>query len=228
MKPVTAFAAGLAAALAFSFVPPQDRTADASAPSSDVISAQKPSYPLDTCPISGEKLGGMGKPFDYVVDGRLVRLCCKSCTKDVDKDPQGVIAKIDAAVIQAQKPTYPLDTCPISGEKLDATAVDFVVGTRLVRTCCAKCKKTVLKNPRSALDKIDAALIEAQRPGYALKTCVVSGEPLGDDAVDQLYGTRLVRFCCSKCIKQFDKDPETYLAKLPAPAMARAKESAKK
>src|SRR5687767_8273599 len=64
-----------------------------------VIAFQRPSYPLDTCPISGEKLGSMGAPVDMVVDGRLVRLCCGNCKKAVDKDKAAVIKQIDEAVV---------------------------------------------------------------------------------------------------------------------------------
>ena len=43
---------------------------------------------LKTCPVSKEKLGGdMGKPFVFVYKGQEVKLCCKSCKKDFDKDP---------------------------------------------------------------------------------------------------------------------------------------------
>lgn len=62
------------------------------------IEQQSKDYPLKTCPVSKEKLGGdMGDPVDLVVAGRLVRLCCKDCGKDVEKDPAKFIAMIDAA-----------------------------------------------------------------------------------------------------------------------------------
>jgi hypothetical protein len=201
--------------------PPQEPvSAGADAAAAEVVKAQRPSYPLTTCPVSGEALGGMGKPHDMVVDGRLVRLCCASCAKKVDKE--ATFAKIDAAVVAAQKASYPLDVCPISGEKLDATAVDNVVGTRLVRTCCSKCTKEVVKNPRPVLERIDKALIERLKPTYAATTCVVSGEALGADAVDYLYGTRLVRFCCKMCRGTFDKDPDAFLAQIDTKAPAKA------
>ncbi|MDZ4288751.1 MAG: TRASH domain-containing protein [Prosthecobacter sp.] len=44
-------------------------------------------YPLKTCPVSGEKLGGMGKPIKVTHEGTDVYLCCKNCTKDFKKDP---------------------------------------------------------------------------------------------------------------------------------------------
>lgn len=61
------------------------------------IEAGKKSYPLDTCVVSGEKLGSMGEPVDYLYGTRLVRLCCKGCVKQVTKDAAPLLAKIDAA-----------------------------------------------------------------------------------------------------------------------------------
>lgn len=62
-----------------------------------VIAAQGKDYPLKTCPVSNEELGGMGTPVDVVLGGRLIRLCCKSCKKDVESDPTKFIAMIDEA-----------------------------------------------------------------------------------------------------------------------------------
>lgn len=59
------------------------------------IEAQAKDYPLKKCAVSGEELGSMGKPVDVVVGGRLVRLCCKSCKKDVLNDPAKFIAAVD-------------------------------------------------------------------------------------------------------------------------------------
>ncbi len=47
------------------------------------------------CPVSGEHLGNMGKPFKITAEGRTFYLCCKSCEDDVKADPKAVIAKLD-------------------------------------------------------------------------------------------------------------------------------------
>jgi YHS domain-containing protein len=52
---------------------------------------------LKTCPVSGEKLGEMGKPFTFAYKGQEVNLCCKSCKKDFDKDPAKYMKLIRAA-----------------------------------------------------------------------------------------------------------------------------------
>ena len=116
--------------------PAADAAADAA-----VVQAQLPSYPLKTCAVSGEALGSMGDPIDMVVDGKLVRLCCKGCTKAVAKEPAKFTAKVDEAVIRAQAPSYPLDKCVISGEPLGSMGdpISVVHGTRLVQLCCKGC-----------------------------------------------------------------------------------------
>jgi hypothetical protein len=52
---------------------------------------------LTTCPVSGEKLGEMGKPDVFVYQDQEVKLCCSGCKKDFDKDPAKYLAKIRAA-----------------------------------------------------------------------------------------------------------------------------------
>lgn len=54
-------------------------------------------YPLDTCLVSGEKLGEMGKPFVFVHEGQEIKLCCKSCQKDFKKDPAKYLKKLEDA-----------------------------------------------------------------------------------------------------------------------------------
>lgn len=64
----------------------------------DITKQQDKSYPLDTCVVSGEKLGGdMGEPVQFMHKNHLVKLCCKGCKKDFDKDPDKYIKMIDAA-----------------------------------------------------------------------------------------------------------------------------------
>ena len=52
---------------------------------------------LATCPVSGEKLGEMGKPVVFTYKDQEVKLCCKSCKKDFDKDPEKYMKLIRAA-----------------------------------------------------------------------------------------------------------------------------------
>jgi YHS domain-containing protein len=53
---------------------------------------------LKTCPVSGEKLNGdMGAPYVFSYQGQEVKLCCKGCKKDFDKNPDKYIKLIRAA-----------------------------------------------------------------------------------------------------------------------------------
>ncbi len=59
--------------------------------------AAKP-YPLKTCIVSGEKLDGdMGKPYVFVHEGQEIKLCCKGCLKDFNKEPAKYIKKLAEA-----------------------------------------------------------------------------------------------------------------------------------
>lgn len=125
-----------------------------------VIADQGPRYPLETCVVSGEPMGGeMGPPVDVVVGTRLVRFCCGMCKKSFAADPATYMAELDQAWIASQVDGYPLETCPVSGEKLGSMGepVDVLYGTRLVRLCCKGCAKGLKKDPQAALAKIDAA-----------------------------------------------------------------------
>jgi len=136
---------------------------------------------------------------------------------------------IDDAVVKAQKASYPKMKCPVSGHDLAADAVDIVQGTRLVRLCCKDCVAGFRKEPAKYMALVDAGLVAEQKKTYPLDTCVVSGEKIEGPGVDHLYGTRLVRFCCEKCVPGFDKEPAKYLAMLDkAPAKAPASGEVKK
>ncbi len=46
------------------------------------------------CPVSGEPLGSMGKPFKVTVKGQTFFLCCDGCQDDLKKDPDKYLAKL--------------------------------------------------------------------------------------------------------------------------------------
>lgn len=175
-------------------------------------------YPLDTCAVAKSKLGSMGDPVVIQHEGREIRFCCDQCPPKFQADPAKFLASVDERIIEQQKKTYPLTTCPISGEKLGDDAVDFVVNNRLVRTCCKDCMPKVIASPAETFAKIDAAMVEAQKKDYPLTTCPVSGESLDamGGPVEVLVGHRLVRLCCKNCKKELAKDPVKALAAVEA------------
>ena len=177
-------------------------------------------YPLDTCPVSGGKLGSMGAPFAYTHEGRDVKFCCKGCLPKFKADPAKFLAKIDAAIVKEQAAQYPLKTCVVSGKPIDGDVkpVDHVFRNRLVRLHDSKCVEAFAKSPRKYMIKLDKAVIAEQKGDYPLTTCVISGGKLGGMGaiVDYVHAGRLVRFCCNGCIGAFRKNPAAVLAKIDA------------
>lgn len=53
------------------------------------------SYSLDTCIVSDDKLGEMGKPVVFTYKDQEIKLCCKACRKDFDKDPAKYLKKLE-------------------------------------------------------------------------------------------------------------------------------------
>jgi YHS domain-containing protein len=49
------------------------------------------------CPVSGELLGAMGKPFKTTVKGRTVFLCCEGCEKELKDNADKYLAKLKVA-----------------------------------------------------------------------------------------------------------------------------------
>jgi len=64
----------------------------------DKKSAGKPKpYPLKTCIVSDESLGGdHGEPYTFVHEGQEIKLCCKPCLKDFNKEPAKYLKKLEA------------------------------------------------------------------------------------------------------------------------------------
>jgi hypothetical protein len=61
-------------------------------------------YTLKTCPVSDEKLGGdMGDPYVFTYQDREIKLCCKDCKKDFDKNPGKYVKKIESAEKKSAK-----------------------------------------------------------------------------------------------------------------------------
>ncbi|MDB6070663.1 MAG: hypothetical protein JWL81_1834 [Verrucomicrobiales bacterium] len=51
-------------------------------------------YPLETCIVSDEKLGEMGKPVVFTHEGQEIKLCCKACKPKFEKDPASYLKKL--------------------------------------------------------------------------------------------------------------------------------------
>jgi len=51
---------------------------------------------------------------------------------------------------------------------------------------------------------------------YPLKTCIISGDKLGEmgDPFVYEYEGREIKFCCKGCLKDFKKEPAKYIKKI--------------
>ncbi len=175
-------------------------------------------YPLATCPVSGLTLSELGEPIVVIHEGREVRFCTKDCIREFQSDVKGYLQKIDDQIIKQQLTSYPMTTCPVSGEALDSMGgpVDHVSDNRLVRFCCKGCRRFFKKDPAPFLATLDAAVIAQQTDGYPLKKCPISGLKLGSmgEPIDYIVANHLVRFCSAGCAGGFWKAPAVHLEKL--------------
>ena len=57
------------------------------------FAADKP-YPLNTCIVSDNKLGSMGKIIVKSHEGQQIKFCCKPCVKKFDANPAKYLAKL--------------------------------------------------------------------------------------------------------------------------------------
>ena len=173
-------------------------------------------YSLDTCPVSGEKLGAMGDPVKVNHEGRDVSLCCSGCIKKFEAEAQKYLSRIDAKMIADQIDHYPLTTCAVADGKLGEMGepVSVVVNNRLVQLCCAGCEKKLRADPAQFIAKLDAAVIAQQSESYPFEVCMVSGERLGGShgkTIEKVVANRLVKFCCDSCVTIFNASPAKYL-----------------
>lgn len=60
-------------------------------------------YPLETCLVTGEKLGGMGKPVVINHEGQEIKLCCKGCVKSFTKEPAKYLKKMEDEIKAGKK-----------------------------------------------------------------------------------------------------------------------------
>ena len=57
-------------------------------------------YPLDTCIVSDDTLGADAsmETYTFVHEGQEIKLCCKGCLKDFNKEPEKYLAKLTQPV----------------------------------------------------------------------------------------------------------------------------------
>jgi hypothetical protein len=76
-------------------------------------------YPLTTCIVAGEPLGGMGEPVVQVHNGQEVKFCCKSCIRDFKADPATYLAKLEQAKAEMKDEAKPAEDSSKPAHKTD-------------------------------------------------------------------------------------------------------------
>jgi len=130
--------------------------------------------------------------------------------------PAGAVDPVDWTDPLAQVAAYPLQECVVCEADLALGATNNLHGDRLIRVSSNECWEAFVAGPRWFLQRIDAALLEQQGPGYPLTTCAVCGTGLGEGAVDHIRGSRVVRLCGEECVMRFLLDPKPAMAAVDA------------
>lgn len=70
----------------------------------DKAAAKVKPYPMEVCLVSDENLGEMGEPHVFIHHEREIKLCCKGCAKEFNKETAAFVKKWDEAAIAKRKP----------------------------------------------------------------------------------------------------------------------------
>lgn len=96
LSAVAASAIALGACASHGKAAPADHAGPMPAPAAGLVeSTPSGSYPLTTCLVTDEPLGGRGVAYTY--NGREVQFCCPGCSATFAKSPEKYLAKLDAA-----------------------------------------------------------------------------------------------------------------------------------
>ena len=91
------------------------------------------------------------------------------------------------------------------------TTTSIIAATSIALLTASCEKKTVTTEANSTTTTTEATA--AATDNYPLKTCVVSGEKLGEMGVPYVHvheGTT-VKLCCKSCLKDFNENPAKYI-----------------
>ena len=72
----------------------KENTAGAESKSSSATGDATP-YPLDTCLVSGEKLGSMGDPIVIQHEGQEIKFCCDHCIPKFRENPEKYLTALN-------------------------------------------------------------------------------------------------------------------------------------
>ena len=188
-------------------------------------------YPLDTCPVSGEKLGAdavtvvLSDMKDTKLNGTQMKFCCAKCEAAFKADPGKFMPKVEEKIVAAAG-NYPLTTCLVmTDEGIDASAKTVVFHNRVYKLCCKKCVARFEKDPSKYEAGFESKVIAMQKANYKATKCPISGEAIDAKSTDVVIAGRLVRTCCPKCAEKAKADPKGTLGKIDSQIAAGSAES---
>ena len=162
-----------------------------------------------TCPVSGKPAGE-----DHMVqlkNGDKVYFCCDNCPKTFDKDRKSFDLKVKRQLVETGQVVQV--ACPLTGKPVNKDHM-AEVGTTKVGFCCDKCEGKY----KEASDDDKLKMLFAAKDfnqGFTRQTkCPVSGKPINPEQFVDYKGKK-VYFCCPNCPAAFNKDPESFVDKLP-------------
>jgi len=171
-------------------------------------------YPLVDCVVCDSVLDEDSEFID--VDGREMRVCGNlDCGSQFVSSTERWMEVADERMTDQQKPLYPLESCLVKGESLETTgAVPFVFRNRLFLLSSEDCRDAIRQEPEKYFRLLNKAVVEKQKPNYPLDKCIVSGQALGEKAIDYVVANQLVRLADESQIEAFDRMPGAFLADL--------------
>jgi YHS domain-containing protein len=119
-------------------------------------------------------------------------------------------AMLPAAWAGEAKPAGLQTTCPVMGAKVDNKHFVDYQGNR-VYFCCPGCPKEFLKNPDKYLKEMKDKGIKLEKTPNPQTKCPVMGDNLLGRTIYSDYKGKRIYFCCSGCVKEFNKNPEKYM-----------------
>lgn len=178
-------------------------------------------YPLDTCIVTGEKLGKdavtlvLKDQADALQEGRQLKFANETAKQIFLVREREFLTKLDTEIIHRQRASYPLDRDVVEIDRTLTEHFPFVFGNRCYVVMRSKNIDNFLKQAGRYVGTYDKMVGSKQRATYPLDTSLVSGEKLPAKPYDIVIGQRLVRLCSEAEAKTLLEDPTTYLAKLP-------------
>jgi YHS domain-containing protein len=161
------------------------------------------------CPVTGEKLGSMGRPISVSVSGRTIQVCCQACVAAVQRNPEKYLQRVAEEIgaipfdasrgssdsLQSNLQASGQRLCPVTGEELGSMGPPIPVNAsgRTIQVCCEACVAAVKRNPAKYFAKVADEIGSASRrpdmssqdrlspPPQARvqRLCPVTGEELG-------------------------------------------------